>query len=131
MSTGGSTGRTSLVSVKSTAFAKAIFFAPHMVLAKALVLLGDLYLRFPRDDVGKSTSAESSATDTMTSSKDDSGLRHLRLRYCNRLTCILCQQLMSLTERTHPIIPLQSPGWLEYPWTRVNLKYLPEGGYHR
>ena len=59
---------TSLVSVNSTVLAKAINFAPRMALVKALDSLGALYLRFLRDDVGKSASAESSATDTMTSS---------------------------------------------------------------
>jgi len=43
MFTGGFTGTTSLVSIKSTAFAKAIFFAPRMDLVKELVSLGDLF----------------------------------------------------------------------------------------
>ena len=73
MLTGGFTGTTSLVSVKSTAFAKAIFFAPRMALVKELVSLDDLSLRFPRDDVGTAASGESTAPHSMTSSKMDPG----------------------------------------------------------
>ena len=64
---------TSLVSVKSTAFAKAIFFAPRMDLVKELVSQGDFFLRFPRDDVGTDASGESTAPHSMTSSKMDPG----------------------------------------------------------
>ncbi len=58
MLAGGFTGRSALVSNKSTAFAKAIFFAPGMPLVKELVSLDDLFLHFPRDDVSNDALGE-------------------------------------------------------------------------